>query len=274
MLRSLNSGVSAMQAFQQDMDVIGNDIANVNTTGFKSARVDFADALSQTLQTTGSGVTVQVGTGVMTDTITNQFIQGPISNTNSPSDLAISSNGFFLVRDPVSGQTYATRAGDFTQDSNGNGYLITSSGYRLQGYSDSALTTLGDIKIDNTGSGSTAGVDSFSVGPDGKVTVKLSDGVSFIRGQVLLQNFSSPQSLIKQGNNLYSGLASAGPLAQPAVPGTNGTGSIEGSALEMSNVDLANEFSQMITAQRAFQASARVITTSDEMLQELVNLKR
>src|SRR5262245_28118052 len=109
MLRSLNSGVSGMQQFQQQMDVIGNDIANVNTTGFKGARVDFADALSQTLQSTGAGGIVQVGNGVTTDSITNQFNQGPISTTGSPTDLAISGIGFFLVRDPISGGTYATR---------------------------------------------------------------------------------------------------------------------------------------------------------------------
>jgi flagellar hook protein FlgE len=103
--------------------------------------------------------------------------------------------------------------------------------------------------------------------------VQLQDGTLFARGQVLLQNFRSPESLIKEGNNLFSGLSAAGALAAPAAAGTNGLGNIVPGSLEMSNVDLAAEFSDLITTQRAFQASARIITTSDEILQELVNLK-
>ena len=275
MLRSLTSGVSALQQFQQEMDVIGNNIANVNTTGFKSARVDFADSLSQSLGTSGSGASVQVGTGVTTDTITNQFIQGAITTTGSPNDVAISGNGFFLVTDPVSLDTYATRAGAFQVD--GNGYLVTSTGMRVQGYTDAGLTTLGDIKIDATGAPAAAtstSVRSYSIGTDGTLTVTLGDGTSFTRGQILLQNYTSPQSLTKEGDNLYSNLTAAGPLTAAAAPGASGTGTLVADALEASNVDLSNEFSNMITAQRAFEASSKIITTSDEMLQTLVNLKR
>jgi flagellar hook protein FlgE len=89
-----------------------------------------------------------------------------------------------------------------------------------------------------------------------------------------LQNFQNPQALVKEGNNLYSGMAAAGPLAQIEAPNTNGLGTIQSGALELSNVDLTNEFASLITTQRGFQASARIITTSDEMLQEVVNLKR
>jgi flagellar hook protein FlgE len=274
MLRSLNSGVSAMEQFQQDLDVIGNNIANVNTTGYKSARVDFADSLSQTLSQNGAGVSMQVGTGVTTSTITNQFTTGAINSTGTPTDLAISGGGFFIVRDPISTEQFVTRAGDFQLD--GDGYLVTASGMRVQGYSDAGLTTMGDLQVDATGApaGSTGSVRDYSFGTDGKLTVVLSDGSSFTRGQVLLQNFRSPQSLIKEGSNLYSGLTGAGPLAQPSAPRTTGLGYLVGSSLESSNVDLANEFAKMITSQRGFQASARVITTSDEVLQELDNLKR
>src|SRR5437667_11876818 len=102
MLRSLNSGVSAMQQFQQEMDVIGNDIANVDTTGFKSARVDFADQLSQTLRGTGADGSMQIGTGVGTNSISNQFSQGVINRTGSQTDLAVSGQGFFIVEEPTS----------------------------------------------------------------------------------------------------------------------------------------------------------------------------
>jgi len=264
-----------MQQFQQQMDVIGDNIANVNTTGYKDARVDFADALSQNLQMTGSGGATQVGTGVITDSITNQFTQGPINSTGGKNDMAISGNGFFVVKDSVSGASYATRAGDFQIDS--SGYLVTSSGMRVQGYTDAALTTVGDIKIDNNNGATpapTAAVQSWTFGTDGKISVTLSDSTTFTRGQVLLQNYTSPQSLIKQGDNLYANLTAAGPLAAMAVPNTNGVGYIKGQALESSNVDLSTEFSTMITAQRAFEAGSKIITTSDEMLQTLVNLKR
>jgi flagellar hook protein FlgE len=150
MLRSLNSGVSALQQFQGALDVIGNNVANSNTTGFKSARVDFADALSQTLQGSSPG-SIQIGTGVLTDSISNQFIQGAINRTNSFTDLAISGNGFFVARNASTGAQFVTRAGDFQLDS--SGYLVTASGLRVQGYSDAALTTLGDIRVDNTGGG-------------------------------------------------------------------------------------------------------------------------
>ena len=283
MLRSLNSGVSGIQQFQGQMDVIGNNIANVNTTGYKSARVQFADSFSQTLRTSASGsatssgtTAMQIGTGVNTASIQSQYGQGAITRTGVPTDLSVSGAGFFMVRDSVNNLSYATRAGDFRVDT--NGYLVTNDGMRVQGFSDSNLGTRGDIRIDATGAPSTATpgatVTSFSFDQQGKVNVRLSDGTEFVRGQVLLQNFQSPQSLVKESNNLYSGLAAAGPLANPDVPGTLGLGRVQAGALELSNVDLANEFSTMITTQRAFQACSRIITTSDEMLQELVNLKR
>ena len=287
MLRSLFSAISGLQNFQERMDVIGNNVANVNTTSFKAARVDLADSFSQTLrvssgsQAGNSGsAAIQIGTGVTTTGIKNLYTQGALAGTGLQTDLAIAGNGFFIVRDTVSDVEYATRAGDFRLDE--NGYLVTNGGQRVQGYADAALTTPGDIKIDTTGSTSTTvpapSVLSFAIDGEGKVNITLTDGMQFVRGQILLQNFQDPQGLIKEGNNLYSGLASAGPLGgstpTPAGPGTNGLGKLQAGALELSNVDLANEFTNLITTQRAYQANARIITTSDEMLQELVNLKR
>lgn len=273
MLRSLNSGVSALQQFQERMDVIGNNIANVNTTGFKSARVDFADAFSQTLGNMG-GSPLQIGTGVTTSAIRNQFTQGAIARTGTLTDLAISGQGFFVVRNATSGAQYLTRDGAFQLDA--NGYLVTSTGLRLQGYADSGLTILGDLRIDNAGApgGSTADVAAFTIDSSGYIRVRLTDGTEFVRGQVLLQNVQNPHALAKEGQNLYSNIATAGPLAQPQPPGSSGLGIVLSGALELSNVDLAQEFSTLITTQRAFQAGARVITTSDDILAEVVNLKR
>ncbi len=273
LLQSLSSGVSAMQQFQQELDVIGNNIANVTTAGYKSADVQFADALSQTMQGGGATGAMQIGTGVTTDSIANRFTQGAINSTGRNTDLAISGNGFFLVRNSTTNAQFATRAGNFDVDT--SGYLV-SNGLRVQGYSDAGLSTIGDIKIDNTGApgGSTAAVQSFSFDSKGNIQVTLTDNTQFTRGEVLLQNFQSPQMLIKEGGSLYSGMAAAGPLAQASVPSTNGLGKLVASALESSNVDLTTELSSLITTQRAFEANSKVITTSDEVLQTLVNLKR
>ena len=161
MLLSLDSGVSALEQFQQSLNVIANNIANVNTVGFKSATVDFADTLSQTLGANATG-TMQVGTGIMTSSINNQFTPGSISSTGNQTDMAVNGNGFFLVKDPTTGSSYVTRDGEFNVDS--NGYLVTSTGMRVQGYTDAGLTTVGDIQINNTGApgSDTSAVQSYT----------------------------------------------------------------------------------------------------------------
>lgn len=276
MLRSLDSGISALKQFQQSMDVIGNNIANVDTIGFKSGTVRYADSFSQTLSGAGSSGAMQVGTGVITSSISNNYAQGAVSNTGVATDLAINGNGFFTVKDSVGGATYVTRDGQFKVDT--NGYLVNTNGLRVQGNASfdpiTGAATLGDIKIDNNITGSTATLSSYSFDKQGNVNVRLSDGTQFSRGQILLTSYLSPEQLVKEGNNLYSGMVGAGVIIQDGTPGTSGLGNLVASSLEMSNVELASQMSTLITTQRAFQASARIITTSDEMLQELVNLKR
>ena len=290
MIRSLNAGVSGIHQFQTRLDVIGNNIANSSTLGFKAGRADFADSFSQTLLASSGGAGgrgslpgQQVGSGVTTTAIRNIFNQGSVNQTYVNTDLAINGEGYFMVRDPITGSQFATRAGNFRVDD--GGYLVTSQGYRLQGYNDSGLSTVGDLKIDASDrpvdvSGD-AKMTAYSITPTGHIRVRLDDkdSTEYNRGQVLLQSFSDPQALLKEGNNLYSGIAAAGPLGgadspTSAAPSTNGLGQIQAGALESSNVDLTNEFANLITTQRGFQASARIITTSDEILQEVVNLKR
>jgi flagellar hook protein FlgE len=375
MLSALTTGVSGLEQFQEQMNVIGNNIANVNTTGFKGARVEFADNISQTLGAAGGANAAQIGSGVNTSTVRNLFTQGDLTSTSVDTDLAISGSGFFVVRDTNTNQQYVTRAGAFVED--GNGYLVVSNrtNLRVQGYSDSALGTIGDVRLDSTDqiaadtaaaqtalttattanttaaanlataqtasdaaakaatdanaalqadptnaglqtaytdaqtaattaaatlatakaaantaasqlSGATANLaaatnasrKALRIDATGKVNLTLTDGTQFVRGQVLLQNFTTPEALIKEGGNLYSGIAGAGPIGGttplPAAAGTNGLGTIQADNLEMSNVDLSSQLTSLITAQRAFQASARIVTTSDEVLQEVVNLKR
>jgi flagellar hook protein FlgE len=194
MLRSLNTAVTGLQQFQQYIDVIGNNIANVNTTGFKDARTEFEDAFNQAL-----GPNAQVGTGVVTAAITNNFNQGTVNSTGVGTDLAVSGQGFFVVRNATDNSQYVTRAGDFHVDA--NGYLVTNNGQRVQGYSDSGLTTSGDLMIDATGAPATATpgatLRSFSIDQAGKINVTLSDNTQFVRGQVLLQNFKDPSALAK-----------------------------------------------------------------------------
>ncbi len=261
MLLSLDSGVSALEQFQQQLDVISNNIANVNTVGFKSADVSFADPLSQTIGTNAAG-SIQVGTGVATAGITNNFKSGSLSSTGVQSDLAIDGNGFFIVKDPSSGASYATQDGEFTVEP--NGYMVMSGGLRLQG-------ATGDIQI-SAGS-STAAVSGYTIGKDGTVSVELSDGTTTTGGQITLQNFTDPDQLVKMGDNLYSNLSAAGGLAAPAAPGTSGLGTIDSGYLEMSNVDLAAQMTALITTQSAYEANSKVITTSNDILQTLVNLK-
>lgn len=271
MLLSMDSGVSALDQFQQALDVIGNNIANVNTVGFKSSNVEFANALSQTLGSNAAG-SEQVGEGVVTSSITSEFTQGSIVNTAVQTNMAVNGNGFFTVKDPVSGQSYATRDGNFTVDS--SGYLVTSNGLRVQGYNSSAATSIGDIQVTNTNSpgADTSPVQSYTFNSSGQLNVLLADGTQYVGGQVLLQNFVSPSQLISVGNNLYTGQSNAGPLPAPLVPGTNGLGSLITGSLEMSNVDLASQLTSLITTQRAYEANAKVITTSDQVLTDLVNL--
>jgi flagellar hook protein FlgE len=274
MLSSLASGVSGLENFQEQMDVIGNNIANVNTTGFKAGVVDFADTFSNTLQGAGASTpAIQVGTGVEISGITSNWNQGSLTTTGINSNLAISGNGFFQVKDPVSGAVFATRDGTFSV--NNAGQLVTDKGDIVQGFDSSSLSAIGNLTINTTGSTSTAAIQSYTIDSQGQITVQQADGTNFVCGQVLLQNYNDPQMLVNEGNNLYSNLTAAGPTTATVVaPNTIGLGSIQSGALEGSNVDLATEMANLITAQRAFEANSKIITTGNEMLQTLDNLKQ
>lgn len=265
MLTSLNTGVSALDQFQQDINVIANNIANVNTVGFKAGDVNFADTLSETLGSNAAG-SMQVGTGVMTASITNDFsTPGALTNTGVQTDLAVNGNGFFVVKDPTSGNTYVTQDGSFKIDN--NGYLVNSNGMRVQGAS-------GDIQFPVTAT--SPSMASYTIGSNGAINITMSDGSTAAPtgGNLVLQNFSNPDQLVKVGGNLYSASAAAGGLAAPVAPGSSGTGTIVSGSLEMSNVDLASQLTSLITAQRAYEANSKIISTSDEILQDMVNLKR
>ncbi len=287
LIGTLTSGVSAMQAFTKGLEVIGNNIANVNTTGFKGSKASFEESFSNTLRGSAlsSGVgsnlsAVQIGTGVQIASINGRFTQGALSSTGVGTDLGISGNGFFRVTNPVDGSEYVTRAGDFRMDD--QGYLVTSNGYRVQGLvggaAGTAPSTIGSVKLGTPPAGTQ--LKSFSFDRQGNFIEFYSDGSSAVTNRLLLQDFRDPSALQRSGDNLFTGMANAGPVgglalsATDHLPGENGLGNIEAGTLELSNVDLTEQFANMITTQRSFQASSRIVTVSDQVLEEVVNLKR
>ncbi|WP_402372846.1 flagellar hook protein FlgE [Isoptericola rhizosphaerae] len=393
MLRSLNTGISGLRAHQTMLDVTGNNIANVNTTGFKSSRTQFQDTLSQLVAAgtapgdqAGGTNPAQVGLGVTTSAVTTQFTQGAAQTTGVPTDLMIDGDGFFVVE--RGGQEFYTRNGAFNFD--GNGRLVNADGDMVQGWTavdgqinpgspvgpltipvgdvvqPQATTRVGlggnlpsdaadgtelvrDVEVFDarggasrlslvftattngwsvraqdgetgaalagpegltftngrlTGGGTLAvgGIDvdlagvtsyaelsniavedsdgraagsltSYSVSGDGSIVGRYSNGTTEVLGQVALAAFTNPGGLEKAGGSLYSATQNAGDVVVGA-PGGQGLGGITSGALEMSNVDLSQEFTNLIVSQRGFQANSRVITTADEVLTELVNLKR
>ncbi|WP_430785921.1 flagellar basal body rod protein FlgG [Virgibacillus flavescens] len=264
MLRSMYAGISGMKGFQAKLDVIGNNIANVNTVGFKKGRVTFQDMMSQTMSgaqgpegARGGMNAKQVGLGSQLGSIDNIHTQGFRQTTNNPLDLALEGDGMFAL--DANGTTMYTRAGNFYLDSEGD--VVNSDGYYLQDVNENR------INIPET-------AQSFSIQTNGTVNYIDAAGVTQNGGQIGIANFSNPAGLQKAGSNLFLNSENAGLAPALATPETGGTASIVSGSLEMSNVDLAEEFTEMITAQRGFQANTRIITTSDEILQELVNLKR
>ncbi|WP_221564310.1 flagellar basal body rod protein FlgG [Alkalihalobacillus sp. TS-13] len=267
MLRSMYSGISGMKNFQSKLDVLGNNIANVNTYGFKKGRTTFKDLVSQQISGASApnanrgGVNPkQVGLGSQLSTIDTIHTQGSLQTTGRPLDLALSGDGFFVVGDETN--SFYTRAGNFYLDQKGD--LVNSDGLKL---------------LDTTGQPINIPVDaeSFSIGNDGTVNyIDATSGEVTEAGQIGIAKFANNGGLEKVGSNLYQQTTNSGEVDVNALgtPGEDGAGEIVAGALEMSNVDLSEEFTEMIVAQRGFQANTRIITTSDEILQELVNLKR
>ncbi|MGI6285495.1 flagellar hook-basal body complex protein [Neomoorella humiferrea] len=271
MMRSLYSGVSGLRTHQLRMDVIGDNIANVNTVGFKRSAVTFKDVFYQTLRGGSAGDSAngiggtnpqQIGLGVTLGSIDVVHTQGAAASTGNGTDLMIQGDGFFIVKD-AAGNLFYTRAGAFHFDN--EGHLVTAEGmFVVQQDGASEITVPLDAR-------------SYSIDKMGVVHFVASDGTLDSNQIIGLAKFANPAGLEKVGQNLYRETASSGP-AQTGKAGDAANGlantTLIPSALEMSNVDLAQEFTDMIITERGFQANARTITTSDQMLQELVNLKR
>ncbi|HHV43425.1 MAG TPA: flagellar hook-basal body complex protein [Firmicutes bacterium] len=287
MLGSLYSGVTGMRVHQQKLNVIGNNIANVNTIGFKKDRVVFQETFARTLQAAyepagnrGGVNPMQVGTGVALSSIDTIHEQGDLASTGRMLDLAIQGEGYFIVAQP-NGVVY-TRAGSFDIDAAGN-LINPATGGFVQGWNavGGVIDTSGaptNITIDprhlGLGGGSASErLEQLTIDDRGRLIGVLADNTPIILGQVALAMFPNPAGLNKVGGTSFSQSLNSG-APQVGEPQTGGRGRIIPENLEMSNVDLVQEFTEMITTQRGFQANSRVITTSDELLQETLNIKR
>jgi flagellar basal-body rod protein FlgG len=262
MMRALFTSASGMEAQQFSMDTISNNLANVNTTGFRRNEARFQDLVYQQMRAPGSpvGASVvpvgqEVGLGVKVGSSEKIFSQGNLMQTGNALDMAIEGDGFFQVTMP-DGTTAYTRDGSFKQDA--NGALVTADGYFLQP----------QITIPQN-------AQSISIGADGTVTALVPGSTQPQQlGQVQLARFVNPAGLSPVGgHNLYTQTAASGtPIVSQA--GLNGTGSIQAGYLENSNVQVVQEIVNMIVAQRAFEANSKAISASDQMLATAVQMKQ
>jgi flagellar basal-body rod protein FlgG len=261
MMRALYTAASGMAAQQFNLDTISNNLANVNTTGFRQNLAHFQDQSYQTLEAAGSPVgsqtlpvAQQVGLGVKVGSSEKEFTQGGFTQTSNPTDVAISGNGFFQVTEP-NGTIAYTRDGSFKTSSTGS--LTTADGYLVSP----------NITIPTNAT-------SVSVGTDGTVAVTLPGSTATQQvGQLTLATFANPAGLNPIGSNLFNQTAASG---SPTVgqPGINGNGTILSGYLENSNVSVVNEIVNMIIAQRAFEANSKAVTSADQMLSTAVQTKQ
>jgi flagellar hook protein FlgE len=271
------AAISGLKVHQMMLDVTANDIANVNTIGFKAERTSFKDALSQLQRgasapsaTLGGTNSAQVGLGVQLNGIDNLMQSGAVQSTGNALDCAIQGDGFFRITDDPAtfGNILYTRAGNFSRDANGD--VVTPEGYYVVGYTIDPLT--GAPTSTETTINVPANTKSVTIGQDGIVTTIDAAGVVTPVAAISMAKFPNNEGLERVSGNKFAASNNSG-AESVGTAGTNGLGTISPGAVEMSNVDLAQEFTNMITAQRGFQANSRIISTADEMLQELVNLK-
>lgn len=252
-MRALAIAATGMDAQQTNLEVIANNIANINTTGYKRSRAEFTDLLYQTEKAQGianraNQSTVpegaNIGLGVQTQAVRKLHIQGEVTQTGNELDLAIVGRGWFMV-DGGNGQTLYTRAGSFNKDE--NGHLVTADGYGI----------LPQITIPTTAT-------AVTIAQDGTVTATMSDSTTQALGQITLTNFVNDAGLKPLGDNLFTQTTASG---DPIVgnPEDAGFGYLKQDYLENSNVDAVKEITDLISAQRAYEMNSKVITTADDM---------
>ena len=253
MIRALWSGATGMAAQQFHIDNISNNLANVNTSGFKKQRVQFQDLYYQNMMM-GNGSVASVGSGVRVSGTDRDFHQGPLERTDDPLSLAIEGQGFFTVIGP-NGEDRYTRDGSFRLDSQGR--LVNSQGY--------------EVKMEGATSIPPA-VEDLTVDKNGMIYGKIG-GTYQEFGKVILTVFPNPAGLEGVGSNLYRESAQSGP-AVSVEPGLEGAGFILSGYLENSNVEIVTEMVNLIVAQRAFELNSKAVEAADQMWAIANNLKR
>lgn len=305
MIRSMQSAIAGLKSHQTKMDVIGNNIANVNTWGFKSKSANFADAMYQNYITGAAGNatagnlgginTSQIGYGANVNSISVNATTGTQSYTGRAFDCMVNGPAYFIVGPytpnvdvgNLAGQGISlSRVGIFKMDN--NGYLVDDKGNYVYGYVNGTVDGDGNVDVTDGPGTALAPINltqgiingghedityaSMSIGTDGIITVVDEDSIPHVVGKIAVAMVENTEGLEQSGGYTYNIGDNAGVVT---VLGANdATGEILSGYLEMSNVDLATEMSYMITTQRGYQANTRMITVSDEMLEELVNMKR
>lgn len=263
MIRALYSAASGMSAQQLNIDNIANNLANANTAGYKSRRAQFQDLLYQNMIAPGSsaGQSTIIPTGLQlglgTKTVSNEIIfsQGEFSSTSNPLDMVIQGRGFFQIKE-ATGDTAYTRAGSFHLDANGN--VVTANGDQL----------LPQITIPPT-------AQSINIAGDGTVSYTLTGQIQAQNaGQITLANFQNPAGLNSIGNALYLETDASGQAIVGAPGGTEGLGTLQQGYIEQSNVSIVDEFINLITSQRAYEANSKVVKAADDMYQQANNLTK
>jgi flagellar basal-body rod protein FlgG len=262
MMRSLWTAASGMAAQQANIDVVSNNLANVNTTGFKKSRTDFQDLMYQTMRQSGTATGpdtqlptgIQLGSGVRQVATQKIYTDGSFQSTGNELDVAIEGDGFFQIA--MSDGTIAyTRDGSFKKDSQGR--MANSEGYPLEP----------EITIPE-------GATKVAISADGRVSVTLpGQAAPQELGQMQLVRFVNPAGLDSIGRNMVKETAASG-APVTGNPGADGAGTLMQKYLEMSNVQVVDEMVNMIVAQRAYEINSKAITTSDQMLEQAANLKR
>lgn len=260
MIRALWTSASGMEAQQMNLDVIANNLANVNTAGFKKSNIQFQEMMYDTRKAPGASTSdsttgpsgVQVGYGSKPVATVRNFSQGNMQSTGNPLDVAIQGKGFYKVELPDGTNAY-TRDGSFVV--NADGALVTNQGYKLSG--------VGQIDPKAT---------DITIGSDGTISATV-NGTAVKISPITLTDFPNPEGLKSLGDNLYQETAASGTAADGQVPGQNGMGTLQQGYIETSNVQVVEEMVNMIQAQRAYEINSKAIQASDDMMGMANNLR-
>ena len=261
MLRAFSTAATGMTGQQMMVDVIANNLANINTTGFKRSQINFQDLLYVKIEEPGTKVAsgliapggLEIGSGVRAASTIKVFTAGELQSTNRPLDIAILGDGFLQVTLP-NGDTRYTRDGAL--QTNANGQLVTTTGYTIEPAITIPITAI-----------------AISIGKDGGVNVTDTAGTQSVVGNIQLARFPNPSGLSSEGDNLLAETEASGtPTA--GTPGENGVGTVLAGFLEKSNVQMITELVNLITAQRAYEINSRAIRAGDDMLQTANSIAR